>query len=55
MKYKIKEPIIKYNENDSIVDKILKIRGIENKEEFMKEMENNYSNFMDQLKIDSDN
>lgn len=27
----------------------------ENKEEFMKEMENNYSNFMDQLKIDSDN
>ena len=35
MEYKIKEPIIKYNENDSIVDKILKIRGIENKEEFI--------------------
>ena len=27
----------------------------EDKEEFMKEMENNYSNFMDQLKIDADN
>ena len=35
MNYKIKEPILKYNKNDSIIDKILKIRGIENKEEFI--------------------
>lgn len=35
MNYKIKEPILKYNKNDSIIDKILKIRGIKNKEEFI--------------------
>lgn len=35
MNYKIKKPILKYNKNDSIIDKILKIRGIKNKEEFI--------------------
>lgn len=35
MNYKIKEPIISYDENESIVDRILKVRGIENKEEFI--------------------
>lgn len=35
MNYKIIEPLIKYDKNDSIVDKILKIRGIKDKEEFM--------------------
>jgi single-stranded-DNA-specific exonuclease len=35
MNYKIKEPLIPYNKNESIVDRILKVRGIENKEEFI--------------------
>lgn len=35
LRYKIKEPKIKYNKNDNIIDKILKIRGIKNKEEFL--------------------
>ena len=35
MNYEIKTPTINYGKEDSIVDKILKIRGIENKEEFL--------------------
>ena len=35
MNYEIKTPTINYEKEDSIVDKILKIRGIENKEEFL--------------------
>ncbi|HDK7194905.1 TPA: DHH family phosphoesterase [Clostridium botulinum] len=35
MKYKIKEPKIKFDKDDNIIDKILKIRGIKNKEEFL--------------------
>lgn len=35
MNYKIAEPIIPYNENDNIIDKILKIRGIQNREDFL--------------------
>ena len=35
MNYEIKTPTINYEKEDSIVDKILKIRGIENKEKFI--------------------
>lgn len=35
MRYKIKEPKIEFNKDDSIIDKVLKIRGIQNKEEFL--------------------
>lgn len=35
MKYKIVEPKINFNKDDNIIDKILKIRGIENKESFL--------------------
>lgn len=35
MRYKIKEPKIKFDKDDNIIDKILKIRGIKNKEEFL--------------------
>lgn len=41
MDYKIVKPKIQYNKNDSIVDKILKIRGIDNKEEFINPTRNN--------------
>ena len=47
MNYEIKTPTINYGKEDSIVDKILKIRGIENKEEFLNPSVNNLNNVFD--------
>lgn len=49
----IPEPVEEPEEEPVLIDEEDDIQ--EDKEEFMKEMENNYSNFMDQLKIDADN
>src|SRR5574344_275900 len=52
MNYKIIEPIIKYDKNDSITDKILKIRGIQNKDEFINPSKHNLNSFWELSNMD---
>lgn len=47
MNYEIVKPLIGYDKNDTIVGKVLKIRGIDNKEEFLKPSVNNLHSVWD--------
>jgi hypothetical protein len=48
--WQVREPVEKYNEYDSITEKILRIRGIKNKEQFLNPNENDINSLLDDIK-----